>query len=103
MVNKILKTFMIRIAAISIAAVAVLTGCGFSKNRTADLCEAIKEGNNEEAVRIAETLGDLNATSAPAPRIVGFLEEIAAAFHASCLKGKMIATQGHRLCLSHQS
>ena len=88
MINKMLKTFMIRIAAISITAVAVLTGCGFSKNRTADLCEAIKEGNNEEAVRIAETLGDLNATSAPAPRIVGFLEgEVSTPLVKACETG----------------
>lgn len=88
MINRILKTSIIRIAAISITAAAVLTGCGFSKNKAADLCEAIKEGNNEEAIRIAETLGDLNTTSTPAPRVVGFLEgEVSTPLVKACETG----------------
>lgn len=43
-------------------------------NKIARLCEMIAEGNNEEAVRLAEGIHDLNAQSSRVPRLVGALE-----------------------------
>ena len=43
-------------------------------NKIARLCEMIAEGNNEEAVRLAEGIRDLNAQSSRVPRLVGALE-----------------------------
>ena len=60
------------IAGFLLAAAVLMDGC--SGGRVSDLCEAIKEGDNEEAVKIAEEVKDLNAESSAFPRLAEKLE-----------------------------
>ena len=44
-------------------------------NKIAKLCEAIEKGDNEEAIRLAEGIRDLNAQSSSIPWLAGLFEE----------------------------
>lgn len=59
---------------IAIFGVMIFTGCSLADNKTAMLCEAIEDGNNEEAIRIAEGMRNLNTQSSRTPRITELLE-----------------------------
>lgn len=59
---------------IAIFGVMIFTGCSLADNKTAMLCEAIENGNNEEAIRIAEGMRNLNTQSSRIPRITELLE-----------------------------
>ena len=48
---------------VAIFGVMIFAGCSMADNKTAMLCEAIENGNNEEAIRIAEGMRNLNAQS----------------------------------------
>ena len=60
-------------------------------NKIARLCEAIEKGDNEEAIRIAEGIRDLNAQSSSFPWLVGLLEgEVTTPLVKACEKGNAV-------------
>ena len=59
---------------ILVMAMAMSTEVPAMGNKIARLCEAIKEGNNEEAIKLAEGIRDLNAQSSDIPWLTGFFE-----------------------------
>ena len=56
------KRKLAALALVCVTAAALITGCA-GKEGIADLCGAIEAGRNEEAVKIAEEVGNLNSTS----------------------------------------
>ena len=76
--------------AVMLAAAVPMEGRAMG-NKVARLCEAIEKGDNEEAIRLAEGIRDLNAQSSSVPWLVGLLEgEVTTPLVKACETGNAV-------------
>ena len=78
------------ILAVLLAAAVPMEGKAMG-NKIAKLCEAIERGDNDEAIRLAEGIRDLNAQSSSIPWLVGLFEgEVTTPLVKACETGNAV-------------